>query len=79
MNLAHALLCIDCDEVFVAAEIPCNPRCPNCGSSVFMPLSRWVQTWTAYDRSDEEEAAGHYGTSTGKRRIEIVRTTPIAA
>ena len=80
MNLKDALLCINCDEVFTAVGSPCNPRCPSCASSVFVPLSAWVQTWTALENSQGEATrAMRDGTSTKRPRMEIIRSTPIAA
>jgi hypothetical protein len=79
MKLKDALLCIDCDEVFSVGESGCNPRCPSCSSSVFAPLANWVQTWVAFEKVDGGSRVAPYGTSTKKRRMEIVRPTPIAA
>ncbi len=64
MNLKDALLCIDCDEVFAVEGSSCSPRCPACASSIFAPLSTWVQTWGALERSlggTEQESAGRRG------------------
>jgi len=70
MNLKDAFLCIDCDEVFIIGGSPCNPRCPRCASSVFAPLSAWVQTSAAFDHTQEKKV---------RPRLEIIRPTPIAA
>jgi hypothetical protein len=70
MNLKEAFLCIGCDEVFVIGGSPCNPRCPRCASSVFVPLSAWVQTRAAFDHALEKEV---------RPRLEIIHPTPIAA
>ncbi len=59
MNLKDALLCIDCDDVFIAVDA-CNPRCPSCGSSIFVPLSCWVQTLAAFEKLHN---APRYGAS----------------
>lgn len=80
MNLKHAFLCIDCDEVFAIEGSPCNPRCPRCASSVFAPLSAWVQSWAALDHSQGEMTrAMSAGASTKRPRLEIIHSTPIAA
>ena len=80
MKLKDTLLCIDCDEVFAAEGHTCNPRCPSCGSSVFAPLACWVQTWTAFEKSeDETNRVTRYGASTEERRMEIIHPKPIAA
>ena len=80
MNLKDALLCVDCDEVFTAEASPCNPRCPKCASSVFSPLSAWVSTWTAFERSLGGTNGVKYDDARPeRRRIEIVRSIPIAA
>ena len=75
MDLRDAVLCIDCDTVFAIEGSPCNPRCPRCASSVLMPLSAWVGTWTAFERGagDTEGAPVRHG------RIELVYPTPKAA
>ncbi len=70
MNLKDAFLCIDCDEVFIIGGSPCNPRCPRCASSVFAPLSAWVQTSAAFDHTQEKKV---------RPRLEIIHPTPIAA
>jgi hypothetical protein len=78
MNLKDALLCINCDEVFTAAGSAGNPRCPVCASSVFSPLSAWVQTWTALEKGGTNRAM--WGdASTKDPRLEIIHPTPIAA
>ncbi len=80
MNLKDALLCIDCDEVFTFEGSVCNPRCPSCASSIFVPLSGWVQTWTAYDSLKGETSTRTCADESKKRRrIEIVHIAPIAA
>ncbi len=80
MKLKDTLLCIDCDEVFTAEGHTCNPRCPSCDSSVFAPLACWVQTWTAFEKSeDEPNRVTRHGTSTKERGMEIVHPKPIAA
>ncbi len=80
MNLKDALLCINCDEVFTAAGCACNPQCPSCASSVFVPLSAWLGTWTALEHSDgETNRVMLDGASTIRPRIEIVHSRPIAA
>ncbi|MGA2106303.1 MAG: hypothetical protein ABSH25_01530 [Syntrophorhabdales bacterium] len=80
MNLKDAFLCIDCDEVFAIEGSPCNPRCPRCASSVFAPISAWVQSWAALDHSQGEMTrAMSAGASTKRPRLEIIHSTPIAA
>ncbi len=79
MNLRDALLCIDCDEVFGLEGYVCNPRCPSCGSPVFAPLSVWVQTWAAYEKSEETKKLKRRPTSAKKQAVELARPTPIAA
>ena len=75
MNLKDALLCINCDEVFTAVGSACNPRCPSCASSVFAPLSAWVQTWAALENSQvEAKRVMRDGASTGRPRMEIIRS-----
>ena len=80
MNLRNALLCIDCDEVFTIEESPGKFQCPSCASSVFMPISAWVQTWKAFER---EKGNARRGTqddvSIRRRKMEIIRSTSIAA
>jgi hypothetical protein len=78
MNLKDALLCINCDEVFAAAGSHGNPRCPRCASSVFVPLSAWVQTWTALEKGETNRLM-RGGASTERPRMEIVHSTTIAA
>jgi hypothetical protein len=78
MNIKDAFLCIDCDEVFTIVGSRCNPRCPICASSVLVPLSAWVQTWTALEKSETNRIMRD-GASTERPRLEIVRSTPIAA
>jgi len=73
MNLRDAVLCIDCDDVFTIEGSATNPQCPRCASSVLMPLSAWVLTWTAFERA----AAG--ADVAERRRMGIVCPTPIAA
>ena len=75
MDLRDAVLCIDCDKVFTIEGSPCNPRCPRCASSVLMPLSAWVGTWTAFERG----AGDADNAPLRRRRMEIVHPTPIAA
>ena len=80
MKLKEMFLCIDCDEVFTAERSTCNPQCPICASSVFMPLSVWVQTMTAFERTrGEAENVTHHETTEGRRRIALVHSTPAAA
>jgi hypothetical protein len=80
MNLKDAFLCIDCDEVFTIEGSPCNSQCPRCASSVFAPLSAWVQTWTALENAqDETSRVARDGTSTKRPRLEMIHSTPIAA
>jgi hypothetical protein len=80
MNLKDAFLCIDCDEVFAIDGSPSNPRCPRCASSVFAPLSAWVQSWAGVDHSQSETTrAMRIGASTERPRLEIVHPAPIAA
>jgi hypothetical protein len=80
MNLKDALLCINCDEVFTAAGSACNPRCPSCASSIFVPLSAWVGTWTALDHAHGETSKiGQGSASTVRPRMEIVDSGAIAA
>ena len=80
MNLKDALLCIDCDEVFVVEESSCNIRCPVCTSSVFTRLSVWVKSWPAYENSEGRAKSAVRDEAPAKRRgMEIVRSTPIAA
>ena len=79
MKLTNALLCIDCDEVFTVEESSCNPRCPNCASSVFAPLSAWIQTWTANENAQvETNRITRDGASAKRPRLEIIHSTPIA-
>ena len=70
MNLKDALLCVNCDEVFTPQGS--DPRCPVCASSVFAPISAWVPTWAAFEREIGEANAG-------ERRMNIIRSAPIAA
>ena len=80
VNLKDAFLCIDCDEVFMIEGSPCNPQCPRCASSVFAPLSAWVQTWTALETTQgETNRVTQGGASTKRPRLEIIHSTPIAA
>lgn len=37
--LKDCRLCVECDFVFEKED-----HCPKCGSVVFMPLSRWLQS-----------------------------------
>ena len=78
MNIKDAFLCIDCDEVFTVVGSPCNPRCPICASSVLVPLSAWVQTWTALEKGGTNRAM-RGGASTKGPRLEIIHSTPVAA
>jgi hypothetical protein len=79
MNLKDALLCIDCDEVFTVEGSSCIPRCPHCASSVFAPLSAWVQTWTALERAQGgTNRKMRDGASAKRPRLEIVHPTSIA-
>ena len=76
MNLRDAVLCIDCDNLFAIEGTPTNPQCPRCASSVLMPLSAWVRTWTAFDRGVDETD----GCMPSKgSRTDPVRSAPIAA
>ncbi len=79
MKLKDALLCIDCDEVFAAEGLACNLQCPRCGSSVFARLDTWVQTWTAFEKLGSTSSMRTCEASPRKRRVEVVRPTPIAA
>jgi hypothetical protein len=80
MHLKDALLCIDCDEVFTAEGSPCNPRCPKCASSVFSPLSAFLSTWVAFERSlGESNGAASEDVRAKRRKMEIVRSMLIAA
>jgi len=80
MNLRHAVLCIDCDEVFTVEKSPCNPRCPICGSSVFAPLSAWVRTWVGFERSlGETVEVAPVAEPVRRRVMELVPPAPIAA
>ena len=54
MNLKDAMLCIDCDEVFVIEGSPANPRCPRCASPIMFPLSAWVPTWATLEHTQNE-------------------------
>ncbi len=76
MKLRDVFLCIDCDEMFTLEGSPCNPRCPGCASSVFVPLSAFVRTLTAFERGTDETREG---VPVKRRRTEIVHPTPIAA
>jgi DNA-directed RNA polymerase subunit RPC12/RpoP len=79
MNLKNAFLCIDCDEVFAVEESSCNPRCPNCASSVFVPLSAWVQTWTTLEKlQGDTNRTTRDGASAKRLRLEIIHSTAIA-
>ena len=79
MNLKDAMLCIDCDEVFTAKE-PCNPQCPSCASSVYVRLSVWVPSWTAFGKlQGEASSVPSLNTSRKKRGIGIIHPTDIAA
>lgn len=80
MNLKDAFLCIDCDEVFIIEGSPCNSHCPRCASSVFAPLSAWVQTWTALENAQgKTNRVAREETSTKRPRLEIIQPTHIAA
>jgi len=80
MKLKEMFLCIDCDEVFTSEGSRCNPQCPTCASSVFMPLSAWVQTMTAFERGrGEAERVTHHEMTEGRPRIALVHSTPAAA
>jgi hypothetical protein len=80
MKLKDVFLCIDCDEVFAIEGPPCNPRCPRCASSVFVPLSAWVQAWPAFENEQAEtNRIAQGGASTKRPRLEIVHSTTIAA
>ncbi len=79
MNLKHALLCIDCDEVFTAEASTCNPRCPTCGSSVYARLDGWVQTWTAFEKSLETIRRARHASSAKQQRMKIVPVRSVAA
>ncbi len=80
MNLKDAFLCIDCDEVFMIAGTSCNPQCPRCASSVFAPLSAWVQTWSHLENAQGETSGATRGSASTKRpRLEIIHSTHIAA
>jgi len=80
MKLNGMFLCIDCDEVFTTEGSPCNPQCPTCASSVFMPLSAWVQTMTAFEReTGGAEGETHEDMRERGRRIALVHSTPVAA
>ena len=79
MNLKDALLCIDCDEVYAVEGSSCSPRCPACASSIFAPLSTWVQTWGALERSlGGTGRKARDGAAAKRRRLEIVHPTSIA-
>jgi hypothetical protein len=73
MNLRDAVLCIDCDKVFTIEGSPCNPRFPRCASSVLMPLSAFVRTWTAFERGTDETGEG---VPVRRRRMGIVHPRP---
>jgi len=80
LNLKDALICIDCEEVFIVQGSRCNPRCPSCASSVCVPLSSWIGTGTSLDHgADEAHMAAQNDTPARRRRMEIVHPTPIAA
>ena len=80
MKLKEMFLCIDCDEVFTTEGSPCNPQCPTCASSVFMPLSAWVQTMTAFERgTGEAERVTHGDMTERRRRIALVHSAPATA
>jgi hypothetical protein len=78
MKLRDMLLCIDCDEMFTIEGSRCNPRCPICASSVLMPLSAFVQTWTAFEKGGTNRLM-RGNASTNGPRLEIIHPTPIAA
>jgi hypothetical protein len=80
MKLKKMFLCIDCDEVFTTEGSPCNPQCPTCASSVFMPLSVWIQTMTAFERgTGEAERVTCDYVAEKQGRIALVYSTPAAA
>ena len=80
LNLKDALICIDCEEVFVVQGSRCNPRCPACASSVCVPLSSWIGTGNTLDHGvDEAHAAAQDEAPANRRRMEIVHSTLIAA
>jgi hypothetical protein len=81
MKLRDALLCIDCDELFTISEgSVCNPRCPNCASSVFAPLSAWIETWAGRENQKREtDGVVRDGASARRPRMEIIHSRPAAA
>ena len=80
LNLKDALICIDCEEVFIPQGSRCNPRCPACTSSVCVPLSSFIGTGNTLDHgADEVRVAGQDDAPARRRRMEIVHSTPIAA
>lgn len=42
--LQNARLCMDCDTIFE------EPRCPNCSSESYFPVSRWVRPAVAQEK-----------------------------
>jgi hypothetical protein len=82
MKLRDALLCIDCDELFAISEggSVCNPRCPHCASSVFAPLSTWIETWAGRENPRREtDSVARDGASARRPRMEIIHSRPAAA
>jgi hypothetical protein len=80
LNLKDALICIDCEEVFILQGSRCNPRCPACTSSVCVPVSAWIRTGNTLDHGVEEAHAAAQDDAPARwRRMEIVHSTPKAA
>ena len=50
MKLKESYLCIDCEELFVAAREGCNPSCPSCTSRSFVPVAGIIPTMAMLDR-----------------------------
>ena len=80
LNLKDALICIDCEEVFIPQGSRCNPRCPSCASSVCVPLSSWIGTGNSLGHGAGEAHGAAQDDAPARRwRMEIVHSTPIAA
>lgn len=53
IELDRATLCINCDTVFRSERT--SVSCPRCGSTVHVPLSRWLNSMEAnYDKESYE-------------------------
>jgi len=54
IELDRAALCINCEAVFRSDRT--SVACPRCGSTIYVPLSRWLSSMEAnYDKESYDD------------------------